>query len=113
MTVQVPVLFVPTLLGASPGIIATVPSTPANVTYANGRVRLTNVDGSAHAVTLYAVPPGGVAGVGNCQLAGESVGPNAHVDVDVPKLPAGGTIQAFADAASVVVISELGGVLIS
>jgi hypothetical protein len=46
-------------------------------------------------------------------MNGESLAANAHVDVDVPLMGAGATIQAFAGTASDITMSALAGVLFS
>jgi hypothetical protein len=89
------------------------PTSPATTTLANGRVRFTNTSNAAQAITWYAVPNAGSPGAGNCQMNAESLSANAHVDVDVPLLGPGATIQAFAANASDVTISALAGVLFS
>jgi accessory colonization factor AcfC len=43
----------------------------------------------------------------------EALAANAHVDVDVPLLGPGGTLQALADVTSDVTITALSGVLFS
>jgi hypothetical protein len=113
MAVSIGVLFNPTVLTGSAAVIYTVPSTPSTTTLVNGRVRFTNTTTGPIAVTLYAVPSGGTAGAGNCEMNGESLAANAHVDVDVPLMGAGATIQAFAGTASDITMSALAGVLFS
>jgi hypothetical protein len=113
MAILIAPLFAPSQLTASAATIYTVPATPATSTLSRGRVRFTNTDTASRAITAYAVPSGGTAGVSNVFMNAESLAANAHVDVDVPLLGAGGTIQAFADVASKVTIHALDGILFS
>lgn len=111
MTVQVASLFQPTQLTAAAIVLGVVPSIQG-IVYASGRIRFTNTDTTTHRVTFYAVPAGGFPRIDNCQMAAESIGPNTHIDADIPKLGPGATVQAFADTAGTVTASELAGVLI-
>jgi hypothetical protein len=113
MTISVGVLFNPTVLTAEAAIIYTVPASPPTTTLANGRVRFTNTSNASQAVTLYAVPSAGTPGAGNCQMNAETLAANAHVDVDIPLMGPGGTLQALAGNASDVTISALAGLLYS
>lgn len=113
MTVQVTILIAAQQLASSNANLGTVPSTPSNVVASGYRVRLANIDSSAHAVTLYAVISGGSAGAANQCLPAVSIGPNSYLDLDLPVLGPGGTWQGFADTASKVTITQLAGVLIS
>jgi hypothetical protein len=113
MAVSVGALFSPTVLTATAAVIYTVPTSPATTTLVNGRVRFTNTSGASRAITLYAVPASGTAGAGNCQMNAEALAQNTHVDVDVPLMGPGGTLQAFADAASDVTMSAIAGSLFS
>jgi hypothetical protein len=113
MAVSIGVLFSPTVLTGSVATIYTVPATPTTTTLANGRVRFTNTANAPVSVTWYAVPASGTAGPGNCQGNAESIAANAHVDVDVPLMGPGGTIQALAGTANDITMSALAGVLFS
>lgn len=106
-------LFAPTVLTTSAATLCTCPATPSTSVIKNGRVRFTNTTAGAVAVTAYAVPLAGTATAGNCFLNAESVGPNSHLDVDVPTLKAGDFLQAFAGAATSITMTEMGGVIFS
>jgi hypothetical protein len=102
--------FEPLQLAATAGDIYTVPATPSTKTV-NFRVRLVNTDTSTQAVTLYAVPSGGTAGVGNvCFQQTLAVG-GPPVDVDVPVLKSGDTLQGLAGTANKVTVHHLSGLL--
>lgn len=113
MAVTILVLFAPVQLAGSVGVVYAVPTNPTTTTLQNCRVRFSNTDTAPHNITGYAVPSGGSPGAGNEFFPGESLAANAHVDVDVPQLGPGGTIQAFADTASKVTILPLSGTLFS
>ena len=113
MAISIGVIFLPTLLTGSAAVIYTVPASPATSTLVNGRVRFTNTTTGSIAVTLYAVPAAGSPGAGNCQMNAEALAANAHVDVDLPIMGAGATIQAFAGTASDITISCIAGALSS
>jgi hypothetical protein len=106
-------LFQPAQLTTSAAGYYTCPASPGSTVLKNGRVRFTNTSASAVAVTAYAVPKGGSAGVSNMFLNAESIAPNAHMDVDIPTLASGDMFQALASAATSVTVSEIGGVLFS
>lgn len=111
MAVQYAVLFNPTLLTGSAAVIFTMGASPASLVLVNGRVRLANNSGSPIAVTLYAVPSAGSPGVGNCIYPGVSLAANAIVDVDIPEIGPGWTLQGFAGTASEITISPISGFL--
>jgi len=113
MTTSFTPIFEPQVLGTLVATIGSVPSAPTSTILVGGRVRFANTDSAPHAVTLYAVPPAAAPGVGNAQMNAETIGANSHKDVDIPLLPAGGSIQALADAAGLVTISQIAGALVS
>lgn len=113
MAVTVSTLFVPAQLAAAVAVIYTVPTNPTTNVLSRGRVRFSNTDNAAHTITAYAVPPSGTASASNEFMPGESLAGNSHIDIDVPLLGSGGTIQAFADTANKVTILALDGILFS
>lgn len=113
MAVLITSLFASSQLTGSATTFYTVPSQPTTTVLSRGRVRFTNTDSASHAITAYAVPSGGAAGVGNVFMDAESVAANSHVDVDLPLMGPGATLQAFADTASKVTILPIDGVLFS
>lgn len=104
-------LFAPTLITNAAATVYTMPSSPTGTVLRNGRVRLTNFDTTARAVTLYAVPSGGSASTTNEFLPAVGIAPGAFLDVDVPQLSVGDFIQALADVTNKVNIQSLDGVL--
>ncbi len=59
---------------------------------------LTNTTAGAVSVTAHAVPSGGTASDGNAFLKAKSIAANDYLDVDVPIIALGGTLQALASA---------------
>lgn len=113
MAVQITPLFSPVQLTGSAATIYTLPSAPTTLTLARGRVRFTNTDTAARAVTAYAIPFGGTATAANTFLNAETIAPNQHLDVDLPVLAPGGFIQAFADVTLKVTMFCIDGILFS
>ncbi len=96
---------------AAADTLYTVPSTPTNIILRNGRVRFTNTSAGAVTITAWAVESGDAAGDDMCILGVTSIGAESYIDVDVPVLTAGGTIQAQAGAATSITASALDGFL--
>jgi hypothetical protein len=113
MAVSIGPLFAPTVLTTGAVVIYTVPASPATTTLANGRVRFTNTSSGSVSITLYAVPAAGSPGAGNCEMNAEALAQNTHVDVDVPLMGPGATIQALASAGTAITMSAIAGVLFS
>lgn len=111
MTVQAIQMFAPTTLGTTAAALYTVPSYVTIL--ARGRIRFTNPSASSIQVTVYGVPPSGTAGAGNVFCSATTILPGQNLDVDVPVLVAGGTIQALASAANAVVAHSLDGIVFS
>lgn len=109
MTISYTNFMAPTVLGLAAATLVTVPSTPASTLLRGGRIRLTNTTGSAVSVTLYSVPSGGSAGVGNAFLSAKSVAASDYLDVDVPIMPAGSLIQGLAGTATAITAHMLSG----
>ena len=93
----------------TPTTVFTVPATVATIMLRGGIVRLTNTTAAPAAVTLYAVPLAGAAGVTNQFLSAKTVPANDYVDVMVPQMKAGDFVQAFATVAAAVNIQSLAG----
>lgn len=100
MTITYSNFFAPTVLGTSASTLLTVPTAPVGSLLRGGRVRLTNTSGAAITATLYAVPAAGTAAAGNAFVSGKSINANDYLDVDVPIMPAGATLQGLASAAT-------------
>lgn len=113
MAISLIQLFAPVQLGTSAGIIYTCPTSPATSVLKNGRIRLSNTSGAAVAVTLYAVPSSGAPAASNCFLPGVSIPGGQALDVDIPTLKAGDTLQGFAGAGTSITALEEGGILYS
>lgn len=91
----------------------TVPSSPLTTLLRGGRIRLVNTTGAAVTATLYAVPSAGTAAAGNAFISAKSIAANDYLDVDVPIMPAGATLQALASAATSITAHMVGGGLYS
>src|SRR6185437_12957997 len=88
----------------------TAPQGPGNSVTAVHSFILANQDSAAHLVTLYNVPSGGSASNGNKILAAVSLPANTtwigkYADEPIVVIPGGGTLQALADANSVVTLT--------
>ncbi len=110
MTITYDKFFVPTVLGAVAGTLYTV---PANLLLRGGRMRLTNTTAGAITVTAYAVPPAGSPAAGNAFVSAKSIAANDYLDIDVPLMPAGATLQALASAGTSITAHMLSGGLYS
>ena len=113
MTISYSNFFAPTVLGTSAGTLATIPAQPTTTLLRGGRIRLTNTTGGAVTATLYAVPDAGSPAAGNAFVSGKSVAANDFLDVDVPIMPAGSTIQGLAGAAASITAHMISGSLFS
>jgi hypothetical protein len=109
MTISYSSFFPPTVLGTSAATLYTMPTTPVSSLLRGGRMRATNTTNSAQTVTLYAVPSAGTAGAGNAFASTVSVPANNYLDIDVPILPAGATLQALASAPTSITVHMLAG----
>jgi hypothetical protein len=113
MTISYSKFFGPTVLTLAAATLATVPAQPPTTLLRGGRIRLTNTTGVAATATLYAVPLGGAAGVGNAFLVGKTIAANDYLDVDVPIMAAGDFIQALAGTAASITAHMIFGSLFS
>lgn len=105
-------LFAPTVVSnASNTTLYTVPSDPATTIARGVRVRFANVTGSAATVRAWAVPSAGTAANGNTVLPTVSVPANDYLDVQIPVLAAGNTLQALAGTATAITATCLDGFL--
>lgn len=98
----------PLQLGAAATVLFSMSST-AGQTLNAGRLRFANTDTLTHFVTAYT----GAAGPSTECLSGEPIAPGDYLDADMPVLGPGGSYSALADAANVVTVTQLGGVVIS
>lgn len=113
MTVSYTQFFLPTVLGVAAAPLYTMPTLPATSLLRGGRVRFTNTTAGAVTVTAYAVPSGGAVAAGNAFVSGKTIAANDFLDVDVPILGPGGTLQALAGAATSITAHMISGSLFS
>lgn len=109
MTISYTNFFAPTVLTTGAVTLYTVPASPASSLLRGGRLRASNTTGSAQTVTLYHVPVSGTAGAGNTFAPGVSVPANNYLDIDIPIMAAGETLQAIAGAAASINVQMLAG----
>ena len=103
-------LFEPAALTAT---VATYYTVLAPNTLRNATVRLTNVTAAPVTATVHAVPLSASATASNAILYGYAVPANSYIDLTIPTLKTGDTIQALAGAATSITIHCLDGVLFS
>lgn len=113
MTISYNQFFAPTQLGTTAAVLLTVPEAPTTTLLRGGRVRLTNTTGAAVTATLHAVPSAGTPSAANAIVFAKSIGANDYLDVDLPIMPAGATLQGLAGAATSLTVHMLGGSLYS
>ena len=113
MTISYSSFFAPVQLAATAGLIYTTPTTPTSTLLRGGRVRLTNNTATAATATLYAVPNGGSVGVSNVFVSAKSIAGNDFLDVDVPILPAGASLQGLSGTANAITVHMISGSLFS
>ena len=114
MTISYVQFFEPIILTTTGQTIYTVPANPTTNLLRGGRVRFANSSGSAVQVSAYAVPVGSSAeSPGNVFAPNISVPSNAFIDVDVPLMGPGDSINAVAGAASAITMSAINGALFS
>lgn len=111
-TVTYAAFFTPVQLGAVASILYPVPSSPTSL-LRGGRIRATNATGAAVTVTFYAVPTAGSPVAANAFVLAKSVPANDFLDVDVPILPSGATLQGLAGAATSITVHMINGALFS
>lgn len=111
MSISYSAFFEPTVLTTSAAVLATVPASPSATLLRGGRVRLVNTTGAAVTATLYAVPSDGSPVAGNAFLSAKSIAANDYLDVDVPIMPAGSTLQGLASAGTSITAHMLAGSL--
>lgn len=109
MTISYSKFFDPTVLTTGAVILLTIPSTPTTTLLRGARMRLVNTTASARTVTLYNVPVSGSPVVGNEFCSAKSIAAFDYLDIDVPIIPAGATLQALADANTAITATMLSG----
>ncbi len=103
-------LFEPTLISTSATEYYEV---PAGNTLRAGRVRITNVTGTAATVSINAIPAAGSNADSNAVVKAYSIAANDFKDFDLPIMKAGDTLEALAGTASALTIHAIDGVLFS
>jgi hypothetical protein len=107
-----PFLFAPTVLTTSAATLYTVPATPVTTILKNAVLYFSNTTGAAQTITVYYVPSGGTAGVGNAITVTLTINPAAApTALPVSDLLAGSTIQALASANTSITVFAKGGAL--
>lgn len=101
-------LFDPAQLGTSGATYYTVPT---GSLLRDGRILLANTTAAAATYTVHVVPSGGSASDTNAIVKGRSMGPNDFIELDLPRMEAGDTLQALAGTATAISIHYLSGVL--
>lgn len=113
LSINIAPIFPPTPLTATIQTLATIPTTGNNATVlTNGKIRFANTTGETLSVTAYGAPPAVAAGTNNAFAAGESVPANSHLDIAIPLLGAGYTLQALASSTGITV-SQISGTVMS
>lgn len=105
--------FEPTVLTTSAATIMTVSASNASNLLRGGRVRLTNTTTGSLSARLHAVPAAGSVADANAFFFDQTVPAKGYVDVDVPIMKAGDTLQALASATPGVQISAIAGGIFS
>lgn len=108
MSISYSKFFDPVQLPGTATTLFTVPA-PASTLLRGGRIRFTNTTAGAITVTAYAVPNAGSVGVANAFVSAKSIAANDYLDVDVPIMPSGATLQALASAATSITAHMIAG----
>jgi hypothetical protein len=103
--------FPPTVLGTAAATLYAVPATPASVLLRGARMRIANTTAAPVAATVHAVPAGGTASAGNAFVPGKVIAPNDYLDVDVPIMGPGASLQALAGVGASLTVHMLSGSL--
>lgn len=94
---------------AAADTLLTVPASPTGTVLLNARVRFSNHTGGAVDITAWAVPSGGSAGTTNVCLPTTSIAAGDFIDLNVPQIAAGGTLEAQSGAATSITAQPLDG----
>lgn len=103
----------PTVLGTAISTLFAVPALPASTLLRGARLRLTNTSIVAATASLYAVPSGGAAGSANSFINNKSIAPNDYLDIDIPLMGPGSSVQASAGAVTSITAHMVSGSLFS
>lgn len=113
MSITYSAFFAPIQLPAAAAALFTVPTSPSATLLRGGRMRLANTTAGAVTFTLYAVPAAGSPTAANAFVSAKSIAANDYLDVDVPIMPAGASLQGLASAATSITAHMIGGALFS
>lgn len=114
MTISVIQMFPPTQLSSAPTTLYTLSGGNPAAVLGRGRARFTNTNTStATTVTAYNIPSGGSATVANMFLNAAALPAAAFLDVDIPVIANGGTLQVKSPGSTDVVASAMDGVVFS
>jgi hypothetical protein len=111
MTVQVIQMFTPTQLSTAAVTLYTFSAGGTGAVLSRGRIRFVNNSASATTVTAYDIPSGGSASATTTFCPAKQIVAGDTLDVDVPVIALGGTIQALSPAGTAVVAHALDGVI--
>lgn len=111
-TITFPKAFEPTALTTSSASLYDVASSPTSLRLKGAVLRFTNITAAPVTVTCYAVPASGTAGDTNAVVKEKSVAANDYLDVEIPVLKAGDSIEALASAGTSITAHFLAGHLI-
>lgn len=109
MAISYQKFFQPQTLTTSAVVVYTVPTTPVSNLFRGGRVRLTNSTSTPKTARLHAVPASGALADVNAFFFDQTIPAFGYIDVDVPVIAAGDTIQALASATPGVGIQAMTG----
>jgi hypothetical protein len=109
MTINYQKFFPPTVLTLDVATIYAVPTSPVSNLWRGARVRLTNTTNSPKTARLYAVPAADSASNGNAFFFDSTVPAFGTIDIDVPILAAGDSLQGNASATPGVNIQAITG----
>lgn len=109
MSISYSKFFDPVQLGTSASTLLTIGAQPSQQLLRGGRIRFTNTTATAATVTAYAVPSGGSVGDSNAFVKGKSIAANDYLDVDVPIMAAGATLQALSGTATAITAHMIAG----
>lgn len=98
MAINYQKFFAPQTLILTATVIYTVPVTPISNLFRGGRVRLTNSTSSPKTARLHAVPAAGALADVNAFFFDQTIPAFGYVDIDVPIMGAGDTLQGLASA---------------
>lgn len=113
MAINYQKFFPPTVLTLAVATIYAVPTSPVSNLLRGARVRLTNTTNSPKTARLYAVPASDTASDNNAFFFDETVPAFGYIDIDVPILAAGDSLQGNASATPGVNIQAITGGIFS